>query len=107
MLAQFIIAFVILGLLAGLTVGLAGVGSTLLILPTLVLLLPHYMPADLSVKISIATTLACTSVSVIFAAFIHLRKGAAIARFGSVQVKHWDGAKILFANTPFKLPILR
>ena len=74
MLAQFIIAFVILGLLAGLTSGLAGVGSTLLILPTLFLLLPHYMPADLSVKIAIATTLACTSVSVIFAAVIHIRK---------------------------------
>ena len=66
MLAQFIIAFVLLGLLAGLTSGLAGVGSTLLILPTLFLLLPHYIPADLSVKIAIATTLACTSVSVIF-----------------------------------------
>ena len=75
MLVQFIIAFVILGLLAGLVVGLAGVGSTLLILPTLVLLLPHYMPADLSVKIAIATTLACTSVSVIYAAVIHIRKG--------------------------------
>jgi uncharacterized membrane protein YfcA len=75
MLVQFIMAFVILGLLAGLTVGLAGVGSTLLILPTLVLLLPHYMPADLSVKIAIATTLACTSVSVIYAAVIHIRKG--------------------------------
>ena len=74
MLVQFIIAFVILGLLAGLVVGLAGVGSTLLILPTLVLLLPHYMPADLSVKIAIATTLACTSVSVIYAAVIHIRK---------------------------------
>jgi uncharacterized membrane protein YfcA len=75
MLVLFVIAFVILGLLAGLTVGLAGVGSTLLILPTLVLLLPHYMPTDLSVKIAIATTLACTSVSVIYAAFIHIRKG--------------------------------
>jgi uncharacterized membrane protein YfcA len=75
MLVQFIIAFVSLVLLAGLAVGLAGVGSTLLILPTLVLLLPHYMPADLSVKIAIATTLACTSVSVIYAAFIHIRKG--------------------------------
>jgi len=75
MLAQFIIAFVFLGLLAGLAVGLAGVGSTLLMLPTLVLLLPHYMPADLSVKIAIATTLACTSVSVIYAAVIHIRKG--------------------------------
>ena len=33
------------------------------------------MSADLSVKIAIATTLACTSVSVIYAAVIHIRKG--------------------------------
>lgn len=75
MLTEFIIAFFLLGIVAGLTVGLAGIGSTLLILPTLVLLFPHYMPADLSIKMAVATTLACTSISVSYAAVIHIKKG--------------------------------
>ena len=35
---------------------------------------PHYVPADLSIKIAVATALACTSMSVIYAAAIYIRK---------------------------------
>jgi uncharacterized membrane protein YfcA len=64
-----------LGIVAGCLVGLVGVGATLVTLPVLFLWFPHFMLPSLAVKMAIATTLACATVSVIFAASLHWRQG--------------------------------
>ena len=67
-----------IGLIAGLLVGLLGVGATLVLLPTLILLLPHILASSIALKSAVGTTLACTTLSVCFASYLHIRKGNVI-----------------------------
>lgn len=73
-LTEFILLLLFVGFIAGLFVGLVGVGSTLVLLPTLLLWFPHFLSQDVAIKMTVATTLACTSVSVILAASLHIKQ---------------------------------
>lgn len=63
-----------IGLFGGLCVSLAGIGSTLITLPALLFILPFYIPSNLSVKVAIATTLACATIAAISGAIGYLKK---------------------------------
>lgn len=62
-------------LAAGFIVGLIGVGSTLIVLPTLLIVLTKWLPHAPAIKIAIANTLACTTISVSSAAWMHWKRG--------------------------------
>jgi uncharacterized membrane protein YfcA len=63
----------IIGILGGALVSLAGVGCTLLFLPTLLFWFPHFLPTTLATKMAIATTLAATTIAAIFTTYLHIK----------------------------------
>lgn len=71
---ELLLLFPTIGLIGGLCVGLVGIGSTLLVLPTLLLLFPLYFPAEVAVKMAIATSLACAMVGALQAAVLRIRQ---------------------------------
>lgn len=68
------IIFPLIGLAGGISVSLVGIGSTLVTLPSLLLILPFYFPSQIAVKIAIATTLSCATVAAISSAIGYMKK---------------------------------
>lgn len=60
-------------MLGGALVGITGIGCTLIVLPVLLLWFPHFIAPALAVKMTVATTLASTTVCVIFTAILHIK----------------------------------
>lgn len=67
--------FILIGVIGGLSVGLAGFGITLVTLPALIVVFSQHLPHAIAVKMAIATTLACGMTAAISAVVLHIKNG--------------------------------
>ena len=65
---ELIIIYILVGIVAGIIVGVVGAGSSLVILPILCVIFPHFFPIAYAIKLAVGTTLASITVSAIAAA---------------------------------------
>ena len=69
--------FIAAGLLAGFMAGLLGIGGGFVVVPVLVLVLPHVgAPAEITPHVAIGTSLLCISITAISSAHAHHQKAA-------------------------------
>jgi uncharacterized protein len=87
------------GLTGGLLVGIAGAGSTVIILPTLIFLFPTLFHSTLSFKMALTTTLATASTAAIVSTIKHYQ-------LGNINKKLWLQITPIYCITSILGPTL-
>lgn len=69
------LVYIIIGIVAGLVIGVLGTGSSLVILPILSIIFFHLFPATIALKLVLGTSMATISIGAISAGISYFRRG--------------------------------